>query len=524
MRSSRFESPPVPASAALALVALLSVLSLAATSALAQDEGEPLPASEHPGSDSPESVSAGAARHAAGRRRAQAFLIPLDEKARAPTGRVAQALERALAAAHQYEVVDLAKALASDAEPLQEQKAAEGRKLVAEAGQSFAAHAYAEAVAKYKLALRALTPGLAAVEPHEIAELFLRLAAAEQLTGESKEIKSARDAYVTAALLDPQLKLQAASVDPIAEQPLLLARNDLEQIPIGKLELETRPTGARVIIDGQPQGSTPTRVELTGGKHLLRLERTGFYPTAELIDVASRRETLYSVTLNATPGAATLNQLIAGAADEASHGRAGEKAQALASRFRLDRLLVGSIASHGVKVSLLLALADPTSGALLGRQELLLTADGTDSDQLEFEAQEAARKLFLVDDSGHAAALPAPLPDAPADDSPRRAVMPGAASAAPAAPAESAPSADDPGLVGRERRPVAPLAPLAPAPAGPAPSSDRPAAVGESPDTSAAPAPDQPASANASDEKKKKKKDKKKDLHTKSGTESWDSN
>ncbi len=413
MRSSRFERPRFPASAALALFA---VLVLAAAGARAQDEGEPLPASEHPGSDSPESVSAAAVRNAAGRRRAQAFLIPLDEKARAPTGRVAQALERALAAAHQYEVVDLARALASDAEPLQEQKAAEGRKLVAEAGQSFAAHAYAEAAAKYKLALRALTPGLAAVEPHEIAELFLRLAAAEQLTGDAKEIKAARDAYVTAALLDPQLRLQAASVDPIAEQPLLLARNDLEQIPIGKLELETRPTGARVIIDGQPQGSTPTRVELTGGKHLLRLERTGFYPTAELIDVASRRETLYSVTLTATPGAATLNQLIAGAADEASHGRAGEKAQELASRFRLDRLLVGSIASHGVKVSLLLALADPSTGTLLGRQELLLTADGTDSDQLEFEAQEAARKLFLVDEPGRVGAPAASGASAPSFD------------------------------------------------------------------------------------------------------------
>ena len=45
---------------------------------------------------------------------------------------------------------------------------------------------------------------------------------------------------------------------------------------------------------------------------------------------------------------------------------------------------------------MLLALADPASGQLLGRQELLLTADGTDADQLEFEAQEAARKLFAA--------------------------------------------------------------------------------------------------------------------------------
>jgi len=537
----------------LAALALLSGVMLFATRALAQDDSDPVPESEHPGTDSPESVSS-AARNTAGRKRAQAFLIPLDEKARSATARVAQALERALAAARQYEVVDLAKALASDAEPAQEQKASEGRKLIAEGNQAFAARAYPDAVVKYKAAIKGLSSGLAALEPHEMADAFLRLAAAQQLSGDPKEVKAARDAYVTVALLDPQGKVLAASVDPVAEQPLLIARNDIEQIPIGKLELETRPVGARVIIDGQAQGATPTVVELTGGKHMLRLERTGFYPTSELIDVASRRDTRYSVTLSATPGASTLNQLIAGAADEASRGHPGEKTLALANRFHLDRALIGSVSSHGIKVSLLLALADPYSGQLLGREELLLVADGTDSDQLEFDTQEAARKLFALDDGSHPAAPlpaspapaysstaasqsypppePAPIEPAPApapaasSDGSRHMVMPGAATPAPPPPPpEAAPTADDPGLVGKDRRPVAPVSQApAPTPIDEAPAPVSPAANASASNQAAdAPAPESPAGQPKPDPKKKKK-DKQKDLHNKSGTEGWDSN
>ena len=107
----------------LAALCVVSSVALLALPLRAQEEGDPLPESEHPGTDSPESVNSAAVRSAAGRKRAQAFLIPLDEKSRIPTGRVAQALERALSGARQYEVVDLAKALASDAEPAEEKKA-----------------------------------------------------------------------------------------------------------------------------------------------------------------------------------------------------------------------------------------------------------------------------------------------------------------------------------------------------------------------------------------------------------------
>jgi hypothetical protein len=527
MSLRRFSSLPLTA---LCLVSLL----IAPLRARAQEEGEALPESVHPGSDSPESVTGKLSKQVKGRRRAQAFLIPLDEKARTATGRVAQAIERALSAARQYEAVDIAKALAIDAEPAVEEKAALGRRQITEGTQQLAAHNYADAVVRYKAGIRGLSGGLAALDAREMASAYLHLAAAQQLSGDPKEARLAREAYLTTALLDPQQKVLASSVDPIAEQPLLIARNDLEQIPIGKLQIETRPAGAHVIIDGQPQGSTPKSVELTGGKHFLRLERTGFYPTAELVEVASRRDTLYSVTLSATPGAATLNQIIAGAADEAARGRSGDRTMELAMRFRLDRVLIGSVSSHGIKVSVLLALADPASGTLLGRQEMLLVADNTDADELDFNTQEAARKLFALDDGrpgltqgmtlpGQALPSlseqtkdmpPKPLPEADADNA-RRSLVPAAPTpmGEPAPGSEATSTPDDVGLVGKERRPLMPAPAAAPADApAQAQTSQQPQAQGQPVE--------EPAAATEPAQPKKKKK--KKDLHGKSGTEAWD--
>ena len=517
----------------LFLLTALSVLLLSALPAAAQDEGgEPVPDSEHPGSDSPEAVTAAQARTRAGRRRAQAFLIPLDDKARTTIGRVAAAIERVLAGSKQYDIVDLAKALASDAEPAQEAKAGEGRRLLTDAKRLFDNRSYIEAAPKFKAALEALHAGLSGVEAPELADATLFLATAQQLAGDQR---GARESFLAAALLDPQQKLSGKSKDPAAEGPLKLARAELEAIAIGALEVQTHPAGGRVLIDGQSHGTAPVRLELTGGKHLVRLERTGFYPTAELVEVTSRRETHYSITLEATPGASQVNALIAGAAEEASRGKAGERCARLADRFHLERLLIGSVRSHGLKISVLLALADPVKRALIGKEDLLLTADGTDSDQVEADVQVATRKLIAADDelataSGlavGATAAPAssasaraplvPLPivpgpaqaydgmfgktdgaAAPAPEGSRTPVLPGAR------PAE--PAADDTGLLGRERRVAQP--------------GSGATAVPKDEADAEAPKPERPAGEPGRTESKQKKR-KEKGIKGKSGTERW---
>src|SRR5258708_10631101 len=117
---------------------LLCLVLLCSFAALAQEEpsssedsSDSESSSMRPPSDSPEAVHA--RKYDGPRPRAQAFLIPMDEAARAPTTRAAQAIEGVLLHTAIYEVVDLGHALSVQSTAEQAQRADEGRHLVAEA-------------------------------------------------------------------------------------------------------------------------------------------------------------------------------------------------------------------------------------------------------------------------------------------------------------------------------------------------------------------------------------------------------
>lgn len=484
----------------------LLCLMLLATPLFAQEEpaggGEEGPAeSEHPGSDSPEAQHA--RKYDGPRKRVQAFLIPMDEAARAATTRVAQAVEGVLSKTPVYEVVDLGRALSVESTAEQASAADEGRKAVSEGNLLAAGKGWPEAAGKYQKALKAYDRGLPAVGAREYAEALLRYGAAEWMSGEEKQ---AKDAFALCARLDPQQKLEPGKIEAAIEPHMQAAYEEAKKSKPGSLEIETRPAGARVILDGESKGHAPVKSMLATGKHLLRVERAGFFPYAELIDVSPKKPVSASITLSATPSATNLNTSIAGAAGEVAKGSAGKNVAALAEKFSLDRVLIGSVRSDEGKASVLLALVDAQKRKVIASKSLLLITDGTDADQVEADSQGAMRKLISQDgmpeDGAAAAPVAAAKPaaaDAPAE---RRMVMPGTMPAA--APQATA---DDPGLVAKEpARHV-----VQPAPAADAPATDAPA----------------PASTAAVQEEKKQqdsasKKKKGKGLKGKTGTEDWD--
>jgi len=132
-------------------------------------------------------------------------------------------------------------------------------------------------------------------------------------------------------------------------------------------------------------------------------------------------------------------------------------------------VLIGSVRSREeTKVSIVLALVDAPKHRVIASKTMLLTADGTDADQIEADTQSAARKLISADDE-------------PAADAPRRPVMPAA-------------TVDDPGIVAKERKVAVPA------------STTETAA---------------PASKEAVKKDTEKKKKKSKGLQGKTGTEEW---
>ena len=451
---------------------LCLLLSLSGLPALAQEEpegeGEVSP-SMHPGSDSPEAVHA---KYSGPKHRAQAFLIPMDEGARTPTTRVAQAIESVLQHAAMYEVVDLGRALSVESTAEQAQRADAGRKLLKEGNDTAASKGWPEASAKYQRAVQEFEGGLPAVGPREYGDAVLRYATASFMSGEDKP---ARELFALAARLDPQRRLVA---DEAVAPQLERARAELTGARRCSLDVDVRPAGARIFVDGELRGQ---HVEVPAGKHLLHVERAGFYPYAEVLEFSPRQPVKVSITLAATPTAASLNQIIAGASDEVGRGAAGKNVSELAQKFSLERVLIGSVRSQEeAKISVTLALVDAPGHRVIGSKSLLLTVDGTDADQVEADVTNAANKLLSQDSAG--AAPPAP-------EASRKPVMPGAA-----------PTADDPGLVSRERKVAVPAA------------TKEPAAAKEK--ESAAPASKQ--------ETKPKKKDKPKGIQGKTGTEGWE--
>src|SRR2546426_560823 len=105
-----------------AFLLTLPLFAVALPARAQEGDGEPIPESELPPSDSPESTASVRVLRPewqGARKKVQTFLVPLDEKARAPTARVAQALEQLQTSLAQYEVVDLGRALKADATPAQ---------------------------------------------------------------------------------------------------------------------------------------------------------------------------------------------------------------------------------------------------------------------------------------------------------------------------------------------------------------------------------------------------------------------
>ena len=305
----------------------------------------------------------------------------------------------------------------------------------------------------------------------------------------SGDDKTARDLFALAVRLDPKTQLVA---DEAVAPQLQQARAELTGAKRVSLDVDVRPAGARIFVDGELRGQ---HSEVPAGKHLMKVERAGFYPYAEILEIAPKKPVKASITLAATPTATSLNQIIAGASEEVGKGGAGKNVSTLAQKFSLDRVLIGSVRSlEEGRVSLVLSLVDAPKKRVIASKTSSLVADGTDADQIEADTQNTARKLISADEEEPAAATAATA--APSTEV-RKVAIPGAAPAKPA-------TADEPGLVAHERKPIVPASET---------SSDRKVQQ---------PA-DAPAPASKEDTKKKQDaKKKSKSIKDKTGTEGWD--
>lgn len=109
----------------------------------------------------------------------------------------------------------------------------------------------------------------------------------------------------------------------------------------GGLTINTRPQGARVFINGEAHGFSPTTVTaLPIGKTLVRVERPGFKQFGAIVEVTPDDQDL-TWDLTATSGYAAYDALMDKLAGEAMKDKGGSAMTSVGNSLKLDRAVIG---------------------------------------------------------------------------------------------------------------------------------------------------------------------------------------
>lgn len=233
-----------------------------------------------------------------------------------------------------------AAARSSDERKRVEAEVGKARRALERARDAYRQLNFAEAIAILNQAQAALFE-VASLPPH--VELLGELAFQRGLNHlAQKDEPSARQALATATFLG-HAGPKGGQVPPEVETFCSEARTALASEPVGSLSLTSRPSGARISLDGKPVGVTPATVEAGPGLHYLRLERTGQQPKAVFQRVTAAKVEAVEIFLDDAPPALLAQQLL-----EASRGQdLLAHAAALARLFGRDGALLAVGAPGG---------------------------------------------------------------------------------------------------------------------------------------------------------------------------------
>jgi hypothetical protein len=173
-----------------------------------------------------------------------------------------------------------------------------------------------------------------------------------------KDKAAAREALATATFLGHG-GAKSGQVPPEVERFCGEARTALASEPVGSLSVTSRPSGARIILDGKPVGVAPATVVGGPGLHHVRLERTGQRPKAVFQRVIAAKVEAVEIFLDDAPPELAAQQLEGGRGpDRLAHPGA------LSALFGRDRavLSVGAPDGSGALAARLLWLGSERGG------------------------------------------------------------------------------------------------------------------------------------------------------------------
>lgn len=144
----------------------------------------------------------------------------------------------------------------------------------------------------------------------------------------------------------------------------------------GNLKVKTRPSGARVFVDGQFHGFSPVTVQtLPIGRHLVQVERPGFKRFGQLVTVTAD-DVEVQAQLEATPAWLSWDGQMDKVAADVARG-SGTALTGVGKSLSLDRALIGTVKEVGENGSteVIVGLFDLKTGKKLNGKRVVFQGD-----------------------------------------------------------------------------------------------------------------------------------------------------
>lgn len=308
-------------------------------------------------------------------KRVSAVLVPMDQGAEGSTVKLESYMYEALEA---YPTFTLKKA--DDAFGLPKDEAAEASFKRAETGfteskAAYVARDYEDAERKLRATIKEYAKAAAAMK--DCGNLCETVAMYGAVLHRRGDVDEARLAVQDLLALAPTYELPLKKFDKdFISFRAQIATSSTAALR-GNVNVTTTPPGARVYLDGELQGYTPTTLQtLPIGKHHVRIERPGFQLWGQLVEV-SPEDTELNAELTATPQYKAFDGQLDKVATEVNRGKGGSALSAMGKALGVDRAVVGTLKEINESGSMELSVGwyDLNGGKKLASKKVIFQGD-----------------------------------------------------------------------------------------------------------------------------------------------------
>lgn len=328
--------------------------------------------------------------------------IPVDSASASAAVRVAAAARDAIASSGELTVIDLEALLdATDAPPAVE-KLREAKRLKDKADLALSMVDLAVAADAYSAALVAYEQGAAGItDINEVIDCFDKQATTFALQGETP---AAKQAYEKALALDPGFRL-GKDAPPRAKKVFDDVVKGWKTPPMGQLTVYSTTGAAEVWVDGVPRGASPMTLDVSAGRHLIRVYREGYRAWGGAVDVKKGSEATAQAALKPTAGFAKLDDLLGRVARNPDNA---DNVKEVARFLKVDRVLLTLVETQGPVAKIAGFWVDGVSGRIERKGEKSLS---TEADFFARDTTTYIRQRFIEGTTVGAVDEPTKKPD-----------------------------------------------------------------------------------------------------------------